>query len=142
MSSVERRPRILAVLRQEGVGRAPPFVAQHTEERPFGVEFGRGAEIGHHLAPDHVDAHARPLRPLGIAGIRDLPQQGDHPQFLQQYGVERYLVQAVEDVTGRTWDPWALDRIDGDEDRVVRHAFRSYGEKMRPKRSSATYAGE
>src|ERR1700722_1718637 len=81
-------PEILTVHRQEGIRRAPPLVAQHAEKRPFGVDLGRGAEISHHLAPEHVDAHARPLRALGIASIRDLPEQGDHPQFLQQYGVE------------------------------------------------------
>ena len=78
-------PEILTVHRQEGTRSAPALVAQHAEKRPFGVELGRGAEVSHHLAPDHVDAHARPLRALGIASIRDLPEQGDHSQFLQQY---------------------------------------------------------
>src|SRR5262245_1235490 len=91
---------IAAMLLQKRVGGAPPFLAQHAQEAPLGIERGGVAERHHHVAGDAVDAHVRPLGMLGIVGLRDLAQQRDHAQLLQQHGVERDLVEPVEDVAG------------------------------------------
>src|SRR5215468_9094356 len=84
---------IPSVLGEEGLSGATAFVAQHAQEIPFGIELRRCAEPGQNLARDQMDAHPGPFASLGAAGIRDLSQQRDHAQFLEQCGVERDLVQ-------------------------------------------------
>ena len=108
---------------EEGRGAAPPLVAQVAEEGPFGIELGGIAEIDHGRTADPVQAHRGPEGALAVARIGDLAQQGDHTQFLEQRGVEGDLVLAVEDVAGRARDAGALDRIDLDQDGVVRTGF-------------------
>jgi hypothetical protein len=49
---------------------------------------------------------------LAISSIGHPPQDCDHAQLLQQRGIERNLVQTVEDVARGTWRAGALDRID------------------------------
>src|SRR5207344_3356744 len=92
---------VLVVVGQECLRRAPPLVAQHAQEFPFGVELGGIAKPHHDLAGDTVDPHLRPFGALAIVAVCDLPQQGDHPQLLEQHGVERDLVEPVEDIAGR-----------------------------------------
>jgi hypothetical protein len=43
-----------------------------------------------------------------VTGIGDLPKQRDHAQFLQQHGVERDLIEAIENITQRVL---CLDRL-------------------------------
>ena len=50
-------------------------------------------------------------------------ERHDHPQFLQQHGVEGDLVDAVQDIACRAWGARALDRVDLHHDRIVRPAF-------------------
>src|SRR6516225_247207 len=108
---------------QECVTRAPPLVAQHAQEFPLGVEFRRIAELYHHVAGDAVDAHVRPFGVLGIIWLCNLAQQGDHAQLFQQHGIERDLVEPVENVAGRARQPWPFDRIDLNENRILGAAF-------------------
>src|SRR5262249_20270376 len=91
---------VLPVLREESLGGAAAVIAQHAQEIPFGVELRRRPKFGQNLARDQMDAHPRPFASLGAAGVRDLPQQRDHAQLLEQRGVERDLVQPVEDFAG------------------------------------------
>src|SRR5262245_4238520 len=114
---------VAAMLLQECIGGAPPFLAQHAQEAPFGVKLGGVAQRDHHVAGDAVDAHLRPLGVLGMVGLRDLAQQRDHAQLLQQHGVERDLVEAIENVAGGARRAGALDRIDLDDDGVAAVAF-------------------
>jgi hypothetical protein len=90
------------------------------KKSPFGIELRGVAEVHHHVAGDMADAHLRPQRALAGAGIGDLAQQRDHAQLLQQHGVERDLVQPVEDVARRVRRARPLDRIDLYEVGVVR----------------------
>ena len=60
---------------------------------------------------------------LAIAGIGDLAQERHHPELLQDHGVERHFVQAVQDVGGAARDARPLDRVDGNENRVLRFAL-------------------
>src|SRR4051794_16947549 len=103
---------VLVVVGQECLRRAPPLVAQHGQELPLGVELGGIAKSDHDVAGDAVDPHVRPFGALAIVAVCDLPQQGDHPQLLQQHGIERDLVESVEDVAGRARRARALHRID------------------------------
>src|SRR5262245_11458397 len=114
---------ILEMLLQECVGGAPPLLAQHAQKAPFGVELGGVAERDHHVAGNAVDAHVRPPGMLGIVGLRDLAQQRDHAQLLQQHGVERDLVEPVENVAGGARRARSLDRIDLHDDGVAAAAF-------------------
>src|SRR3569832_1570182 len=63
---------------EEFARRGPPLVAQLGDERPFGVELGRGTEGRQHVALDPVGLHVRPACALAGAGIGDLTQQRDH----------------------------------------------------------------
>src|SRR5690606_29782977 len=90
-----------AMLGQEGLGGPPPLVAQHGEKRPFAVELGGIAERNHHLARDPMDAHAGPRGALAIARIGGFAEQRDHAQLLQQHGIERDLVETIEDIARR-----------------------------------------
>ena len=121
---VERRARaeIVAVRREEGFSRAAALIAQHDEEIPLGIELGGIAELGHGGARDAVDAHLGPAGALAVAGVGDLPQQRHHAQLLEQGRIEGDLVDAVDDVTGRARRARALDRIDLNQDRIVRRA--------------------
>src|SRR6476619_6011138 len=114
---------VLVVGVEECLRGAPSLVAQHAEEFPLGVELRRIAEPDHELAGDSVNPHVRPFGAFGTAGVSDLPQQRDHPQLLEQRGVERDLLEPVEDVARRARRPRPLDRIDLDEDRVAGAAF-------------------
>ena len=49
--------------------RTLPFLSQH------GL-----AEFGHGFAGHPMDPHADPLRPFGVARLRQLPQQGDQTE--------------------------------------------------------------
>src|SRR5262249_33636281 len=53
--------RLLAYVRclgtQERVCATSPFIAQHAQKVPFGVEFGRRSKCGKHGARDQVNAH-------------------------------------------------------------------------------------
>src|SRR5262249_970986 len=94
-------PQVVVMGAQECVTCAPPpLVAQHAQKFPLGVELGRIAELYHHVAGDAVDAHVRPSGALGIVRLCDLAQQGDHAQLFQQHGIERDLVEPVENVAG------------------------------------------
>src|ERR1051326_3112434 len=108
----------VAVGREERLVGAAALVAQHAQEIPFGVELRRCAQPGQHLAGDEMNAHLGPVASLGAAGVGDLAQQRDHAQLLEQRGVERDLVEPVEDLAraGRRAGP--LDRVDGDEQRA------------------------
>ena len=53
------------------------------------------------VAGDPMHAHLAHCAPSAVVGVGDLPQQRDHAQLLQQYGVERNLVDAVEDLARR-----------------------------------------
>src|SRR5262245_40730868 len=108
---------------QKCVTRAPPLVAQHAQEFPLGVELRRIAELYHHVAGDAVDAHVRPFGVLGIIRLCNLAQQGDHAQLFQQYGIERDLVEPVENVAGGARQPWSFDRVDLNENRILGAAF-------------------
>jgi hypothetical protein len=70
-----------------------------------------------------MHAHLRPEPALAVAGIGDLAQERHHPQLLQHHGVERDLVQAVQDVGRAARDARALDRVDRNENRVLRFAL-------------------
>jgi hypothetical protein len=87
--------------RQERLRRTPPFIPQHGQELPFRVELGGIAEFGHGFAGHPMNPHAGPLRPFGVARLRELPQQRDHAKLFEQHRIEGDLVQAVEDVTRR-----------------------------------------
>src|SRR5262245_38296529 len=113
---------VLAVGHQEGLGGTAALLAQHAKEVPFGVELRRCSELGKNLADDEMNAHLGPPASLGAPRVRDLPQQRDHAQFLEQRGVERDFVQAVEDFARGTRCPGSFDRVDGDEKRVLRIA--------------------
>src|SRR5262245_29035354 len=104
---------------QECITGAPTLVAQHAQEFPLGVELGRIAELHHHVARDAVDPHVRPFRALGIIRLCNLAQQGDHAQLFQQDGVERDLVEPVENVAGRSGRLRTFDRIDLNENRIL-----------------------
>src|SRR5215831_9748230 len=113
---------VLAVGCEEGLGGTAALVAQHAKEIPFGVELRRCAEPGENLAGDEVDAHLGPVASLGVPCVHDLPQHRDHAQFLEQRGVERDLVQPVEDFARGARRPGSFDRVDRDEKRVLRLA--------------------
>src|SRR3954453_22507680 len=66
---------VLVVVVKERLRRAPPLVAQHGQEFPLGVEFGKITESYHDLAGDGMNPHMRPLGALGVAAVRDLAQQ-------------------------------------------------------------------
>src|SRR5579871_4516905 len=102
-SQIDRRALadVLAVRAEKGPGGAAALVAQHAKEIPFGVELRRRAEFGQDLAVDQMNPHVRPPASLGMPSVRDLPQQCDHAQFLEQCGVERDLVQPIEDFARR-----------------------------------------
>src|SRR5262245_19260260 len=114
---------ILVMIAQESVSGAAALVAQHAQEFPLGVELGGIAELDHHLAGDAVDAHGRPFGALAVVGLRNLAQQRDHAQLFQQYGIERHLVESVENVAGGARQCRPLDRIDLNENRILRVAF-------------------
>src|SRR5215471_10644770 len=114
---------VVAVGCEEALGGTAAFVPQHAKEIPFGVELRRCAELGQSLAGDEMNAHLGPFATLGAPGVRDLPQQRDHAQLLEQRGVERDLVQPIEDLTRGARRPGSFDRVDGDEKRVVRVAL-------------------
>ena len=65
----------------------------------------------------------RPLRPFLMSGVGGLAQKRDHPQFLQERGIEGDLVEAVHDLLGGARRARALDRIDRHDQRVLRGAF-------------------
>ena len=101
------------MIAQESLSGAAALVAQHAQEFPLGIELGRVAELDHQLAGDAVDAHARPLAALAIIRLGDLAQHRDHAQLFQQHGIERHLVEPVENVTGGARQCRPLDRIGG-----------------------------
>src|SRR5579871_1313401 len=111
---------VLAVGAKEGLGGTATFVAQHAKKFPFGVELRRRAEFGQGLAVDQMYPHIGPLASLAMPSVRDLPQQRDHAQLLEQCSIERDLVQPIEDFARRARGPGAFDRIDGYEKRVLR----------------------
>src|SRR5262245_57362810 len=108
---------------QECVTCAAPLIAQHAQKFPLGVELRRIAELYHQVAGDAVDAHVRPFGALGIVRLCDLAQQGGHAQLFQQHGIERDLVEPVEDVTGRARQPRSFDRIDLNQNRILGVTF-------------------
>ena len=73
---------------------------------------------------DHVDAHARPVRALAVAGgsatwrSRAIIRSSFSSTALNDTSFRRLRMSRR-----RARDARALDRIDGDQDRVVRHAF-------------------
>src|SRR5262245_25406763 len=108
---------------QERVTGAAPLVAQHAQELPLGVELRRVTELYHHVAGDAVDAHVRPFGALRIIRLCNLAQQGDHAQLFQQHGIERDLVEPVENVAGRARQALPFDRVDLNENRILGAAF-------------------
>src|SRR5262245_36221890 len=60
---------VLAVSAEKCLTGASPFVAQHAQEFPLGVELRRIPELDHHIAGDAVDAHVRPFGALGVIGL-------------------------------------------------------------------------
>src|SRR5262250_972988 len=70
-----------------------------------------------------MNAHLGPVASLRTPRVRDLPQQCDHAQLLQQRGVERDFVQPIENFTRRAWRARSVERIDGNEKRVPRLAL-------------------
>jgi hypothetical protein len=112
---------------QENLRRPSSLIVQEREEFPFRIELGGGTELGQHLASDAMDAHARPLRAFAIARIGDLPEERHHAQLLQENGIERHLVQPVENLRGRARRFVAIDRIDLNENSVPRLALSNEG---------------
>ena len=107
----------------ESVRTFAAFVPQHRQEWPLGVQLGRIAEVSHHCAGDAVNSHPCPTSSFAVSGIEDLPQQGDHPKLFEQRGVERYFIDAVDDVRRRARRSWPLHRIDLNKDGVLRGTF-------------------
>src|SRR5579863_10026740 len=70
-----------------------------------------------------MNTHLGPVAPLGAPRIRNLAQQRDHAQFLQQRSVERDFVQPVEDFARGAWRARSVEWIDGDEKSVLRLAL-------------------
>ena len=70
-----------------------------------------------------MHAHLIPEPALAVAGVSDLAQERHHPELLQDHGVERHLVQAVQDVGRAARHPRALYRIDRNQNRVLRFAL-------------------
>src|SRR6478752_5032480 len=108
---------------QKDLCRPSPLIAQQGEEFPFRVELGGSAELGQYLARNAVDAHAGPLRALAVTRISDLPKHGDHAQLLQQYCVEGHFIQTAENLGRRARGPFTLDRVDLNENGILRFAL-------------------
>ena len=120
-------PEIQCMRLQKDLRGPSPLIVQQGEEFPFRVELGGSAELGQHLARDAVDAHAGPLRALAVAWIGDLPKQGDHAQLFQQNGVEGHFVQTVENLGRRARASFTLDRVDLNENGILRFALLDEG---------------
>src|SRR5499427_5325238 len=114
---------ILVMIAQESLSGAAALVAEHAQEFPLGVELGGIADLDHPLAGDAVDAHTRPLAALAMIRLGDLAQHRDHAQLFQQHGVERHLVEPVENVAGGARQCRPLDRIDLHENRILGATF-------------------
>src|SRR5262245_21890089 len=67
-----------------------------------------------------MNTHVRPLCSLTASWICYLAQQGDHSELLEQRGVERNLVQAIENFAGSSGRAGAFDGINGDKKCVLR----------------------
>src|SRR5262245_13198382 len=63
----------LAARGQELISGPAAFVAQHTDEVPFGVQFGGIAERAHDVVGHEMDTHFGPLGAFAVAGLCDLP---------------------------------------------------------------------
>src|SRR4029077_8906615 len=120
-------PEIQCMRLQKDLCGPSPLIVQQAKEFPFRVELGGSAELGQHLARDAVDAHAGPLRSLAVAWISDLPKQGDHAQLLQQNGIEGYFIQTVENLGRRARASFTLDRVDLNENGILRFALLNEG---------------
>ena len=103
---------------EEGLRRAPAFVAKHGEELPLGVELGRVGELFHEIAGDAVNMHVCPTGSLSIARIGYLTEDRDHPQFFQKGCVEGNFVHPIDDLAGRAGRTGPLDGVHLHEDRV------------------------
>ncbi len=98
--------------RKELVGRCTAAIAQHGQKSPFGVELGRIAEVQHDVAGNAVNPHAGPARTLVVHRVRDSAQKRNHPQFLEEHGIERDLIETIENVARGAGRAGALDGID------------------------------
>ena len=112
---------------QKDFRRPSSFRVQQSKEFPFRVELRGGAKSGQHLASDAVDAHTCPLRAFAIARIGDLPKERHHAQLLQKNGIERHLVQPVENLRGRARRFVAFDRVNLNKNGVLRFALPDEG---------------
>jgi hypothetical protein len=126
---------------QKHLRRPSTFLVQKREEFPFRIELGRGAEIRHHLAGDAVDAHAGPSGALAVAGIGDLPEQSDHPQLLQQHGVEGHFIQTIQNLGRGARRSLALDRVNLNENSILRFALPNEGRQRGIARIAAVPIG-
>ncbi len=114
---------------QKDLRRPSPLIAQESEELPFSIELRGSAKFGQHLASNAVDAHPRPLCAFDVARIGDLPKERHHAQLLQENGIEGHLVQPVENLGGRARWFLAFDRVDRNENGVLRFALSNEGRK-------------
>ena len=79
---------IRTMIAQKGLGTPTPLIPKHDEKLPFGIHLRRGTEVRDDIACDAMHPHRGPFGSLGAISGGDLPQQGDHPQFLQQDRIE------------------------------------------------------
>src|SRR6185437_13863475 len=114
---------VVSVRRQKSFGCLPSAVAQHGEEGPFRVKLGRVAEIEHDVAGDAVNTHVRPSRTLVVGGVSNLAEKSDHPQLLQEHGVEGDFIETVENLARGAQNARSFDRIDLHKNGVLRIAL-------------------
>src|SRR3954468_4267229 len=79
---------IRTMIAQKGLGTPTPLISKHAKKLPFGIHLRRGTEVRDDVAFDAMHPHRGPFGSFRAISGGDLPQQGDHPQFLQQDGVE------------------------------------------------------
>jgi hypothetical protein len=62
-----------------------------------------------------------------VAWISDLSKQGHHAQLLQQNGIEGHFIQTVENLGRRARASFTLDRVDLNENGILRFALLNEG---------------
>src|SRR5579859_4330197 len=110
---------IITMACKEFIGAAASLLLEQRDERAFGIQLRRRAELREPIALDRVRPHPGPTCAFATARIGHLAQQRNHAQLLHERRIEGNLVEPVQDLGCGARRVGALARIDLDQDGVV-----------------------